>query len=1173
MKKLMSLATVFVLGIVLSGCDLVPEDVQDQLNDLLCEESPDDPLCNLESIEDLEEEVVMDLVEEVLLKAKEKANKTKCSSVIAPGSVELIEECAIDDFFFLPDEVDMFTPLTVTSDGMEYVITGFTDDSSEELVITLKVVFVDNQYYLEDWSYEFVTLQSNELTFDLVKQFVIDFVRDIQDPTISTDDFCMMYFDGEDNDCDGLRDEVLDSGQTIELLRLDPDDDNDSVYDATLRVVVDGEELEVVVEFEVFRQDFGPVQTTRVESTMEPVEYIDEVAMFFMDFLDDYQDPMISNEYISGKYFRDMMPTDFLEYRMEELEDGIQLDFGSIAEKGIHKFYEVWIVVTIDGEVNDVMLSLKSREDSLGMYMIFEVEDGIDDDCDGYGDTCSVPDLTTEEVEVLFNSFIAAFLDPTITDETLNEMYFRGQAPESVFENRFEKIADEMEVVVLEVDKDNRQLNLTLQVTEDFETEMVSLSLRVLQDDNGLFMEWLDEDDDCDGVDTCSINISEEDVEMFFQEFVMDYFNANITNDEIDELYFRWMAPEGMLDSRMSEIEEGLQVTVLYAMRVDSFFDIYMELYIEGEMEESVLRVAIYEDEAGLYMEFIYDNVDDDCDGIEECPFIQEIDEFELFFNQFVMDYMNSDYSDDELLMMYSMYEFPMSFPERQTFIVDGHVTVLKMSEPWDTYFEVELEFLDGTEATMLEFEVRVNRNDMALMMWFNYDECFELGEMCDYMNDETEMAMFLESFIESYMDPTYTDQDIFDMYGLYDFPATFPVRQSFILDGHVTVLKAHYDYSGFFDVELEFVDGNAMTMAYSYEIRVNRIDMALRIHEYFYYDECMYLAELCEFINDDDELKTILESFLIDYLDPTYSDDELLAMYDLTEFPMEFPERQSFIVDGHVTVLKAMYIYDGFYGVELEFDNGDGSVMSWTIEVRVNRIDMAIVFNGDDCPDCPDMIDYDIAMELVNGFKAHYNGMSILSTSVCSDLVDENMVEDCAFDRDQKISDGFMIESIELFSFDGYYEIEITYASATEELHEYFMVDFIETPEGYQMKLCCYGEILIDGVELEFEFFIIVLENSEVPADQACYMVSEEDQLNCEELNSFIDNSGFSINSIEFRDGTDGQIVTLMFNNQNGEFIGEVEYLVDVMYTEEGNSVLYVEPMNEGLNPLYEPN
>ena len=66
MRKIMSLFFIMFSVIVLSGCGLVPEEIIEQSLAQLCLDDPSNELCTIDSLDSIEESVVLGMVNGVL---------------------------------------------------------------------------------------------------------------------------------------------------------------------------------------------------------------------------------------------------------------------------------------------------------------------------------------------------------------------------------------------------------------------------------------------------------------------------------------------------------------------------------------------------------------------------------------------------------------------------------------------------------------------------------------------------------------------------------------------------------------------------------------------------------------------------------------------------------------------------------------------------------------------------------------------------------------------------------------------------------------------------------------------------------------------------------------------------------------------------------------------------
>ncbi len=728
MKKMLTMVTILVFSLVLSGCDLLgDEQVQEQV-DLLCVEDPDNELCDLETLKDLEEDEILDFIDSVMMKAKEKANRTKCSSLIAPGSTGLIEECSTDDFFFIPEGVDTFNPVSIMVEGDYYVVVGTTDDSQEELSIKIKIVQVDGVYYVEDWMMILDTFTEGELGLERAKEFVKMFIMDYHDASITDDDFCALYLVGPpyDDDCDG-RAEFLESGRRIEVLHLDEDSDNDSI-------------------------DTKKVKVRAI----------------------------------------------------------------SIDEEGVS-----------EGEMD---ITFTVMLDEMGNLKVTEIQsDGIDDDCNG---VCEPNPIDTSTVDELFRNFVASYFDPSVTNEELNEMYFRNMYLD-FFEGREEELANGFMVEV----KDTAHymdsfFDIFLEIIDEGEMYEQILRIEVFSDEMGLYFRF-DEgiDNDCDGVEECYIDDYNE-IEMIINNFFYSYGDLSITDEEFFGMYYLMEFPSTF--PMRSSILDG-HVTVLKIMPTyDSFFDIFVEVRTQNGVSEYRLEVRVNRIDMALV---INDPIDEDCDNV--CDDILNPDEVLMYFDMFLNDFTNPEISDEVLLTEYNGDGFPDFLLARQD-IIDGHVTVLKAMHSHDSFFDIFVEVqLQTGEVRHWTLEVRVNRIDMAIIVNDGVDD--DCDGYCDFVKDPYEIEMIVLDFFNMWVDETVSDEEIDAMFFMGMGADLFTARSLMFQGYSVSVGSVEPMFDSFFDVEVILTNANG-DMPFRYMIRVNRIDMAYFLELQIYQDPMMPL-------------------------------------------------------------------------------------------------------------------------------------------------------------------------------------------------------------------------------------------------------------------------------------------------------------------------------------------
>ena len=426
MKKIVIIISMLSFGLFLSGCD---QEVLDQVSEELCTEDPDHELCNPDALQNIEDEIVMTIAEEAFMRAKEKANKTKCRDYFSPTNVELLNQCLDEENSLIPVEYETFTATSVVSDGEFYIVTGTTTDDLE-IVVVVRLIDVEGTTYID----HFEVITPGDTNADLskadAKRALEGFIADYLDETVENSVVCPI-FDGEDNDCNLYRQEDLKSGMMIEVNYLDDDDDDDGIFTAHLTITdEEGNQEEVKILVEVEFQAEEPVVKRIVTYTIDDdCDGIDDdcdgivedetiVKETFEQFISYYTNPMYSDEEINAMFFGGMMDADFFTERTLDLEEGI-----TVTITDIYAIEDGWFALHLDLTIGTDRTSeqIEVRVNRIDMALVIQF-DGEDNDCDS-ATSCSV---ALADAFDAYKRYLDDYMNPDITFDHLDEIYFMG---------------------------------------------------------------------------------------------------------------------------------------------------------------------------------------------------------------------------------------------------------------------------------------------------------------------------------------------------------------------------------------------------------------------------------------------------------------------------------------------------------------------------------------------------------------------------------------------------------------------------------------------------------------------------------------------------------------------------------------------------------------------------
>lgn len=623
MKRLVTLLIVMSTSLALVGCGLLPEDVQEVLSQELCEENPDHELCDLEHVEMVEEQVIVELVQSAMTKF----NQDGCPDLVFAGNRTLSETCRNNLEELIPEGVTSFSPSSITVDDFEYTLFGDTNIDGVQLEITIKVVEIDGMIYIDDWKMTKTMIEMNEISEREAQLFLNHFFTDFGDSSISNDVFCSIYYDGEDNDCDGLRDSFFEYNQTITDVSLS----NSKEYEFRGHVTVlksptnggnTGETARVEVEVEVYRQEYGPIQIKRMKPDTSISQ--EQANSFFDVFFDVLTDSDVSDEDLYDMYF----------VRKQGDPDANRYDFGTE--------YSI---------VSDIQLVQVKEYEFRGHVTVLKAQGGTGEDMDmdvvltmiPFGPILINNLLVHEPIDVMslaeekLSELLSELYDSTIKDEDL--MYVVINLPDRTMypEDEYEvheildiKQLSEMEVSITYKTRFKAGSELSGKVNIAFE-----------EDDSGeldVIFTVVDPDDEDNDY------TREDYVFLYFSQ----YFNADITDED-----FYMEFNTGQYNSQLEN--RTMYVGSEYSIIVDGDGPVF-DVGVVGMTPEGSLFSWTFEVRVNRWESKVQVDINN---GRVRCPDgmcaadVVDRNEHNMIFNWFIDAYFDSTVSDEELNMMF----------------------------------------------------------------------------------------------------------------------------------------------------------------------------------------------------------------------------------------------------------------------------------------------------------------------------------------------------------------------------------------------------------------------------------------------------------------------------------------------------------------------------------------
>jgi len=725
MRKIMSLFFIMFSVIVLSGCGLVPEEIIEQSLAQLCLDDPSNELCTIDSLDSIEESVVLGMVNGVLENLDDVDFEEYCVQYLSETDADLVDDCIAQTTAFLPEAVGMATAIEASKDGDVYTLKVETDTPYEYFMIEVTVGSVDGTTKILTWSVGTVYVDEVELTNDAQLELINNFFMALGDSAESTSALCGEYYDGIDNDCDDIDD--FDRSGELVIVSVTPLGENgyEVVY------TVDGNQMTTTLYLD--SDDDGDsiiVEIEHEESQVDGYVVNEEAEQMIRDFVRDYQDIDYSFEELNDMYFMNMLEPDFFDGRMESLELGFMMTITNLLP-GDDGWYDLTVEIVVDGmtESSDV----KIRVNRIDMALYLELDDGEDNDCDG---VCVVDD---EAVQFIID-FLADFDDPTVSDEEIVTTYLMGVDDGNIIDGRMEALELGYSITVLNLYQvENGFYLVEVEITYDSEVMTTSLRVRVNRIDMALYLE-IDEDYE----EECMSCVTYDEAQVFINDFFVDFTNAELSLDDFNTLYMNGTISPTIMEEREMYTNGTYELFFIYMYSLsDNTYEFQMDVFVDGEpVDYLYYTVMMYFDEEGMIAFDIY-----------ESPSYEPLSTEEMFalYQTFLNDYYNGELSNQELAELYFYGYTPLwvSF-NRGDELLSGEVVELLNLTNVDGYGYYEIELRKTVGEVITEY--------------FVYASGYSYGtEIQLYVNDPINDYLYSSFYYFDQMiqDDTYTVEEV----------------------------------------------------------------------------------------------------------------------------------------------------------------------------------------------------------------------------------------------------------------------------------------------------------------------------------------------------------------------------------------------------------------------------
>jgi hypothetical protein len=626
MKKYITVFALALLVFTLSGCDLIQSDTIQTATEEFCLENPDNELCNIDSLDDIEESVVLSLFNDMLENLDTTDIDEYCNQFISADNRELLESCKTDIKSLFPEGIEDYEVLSVMNEEGEYKIELKNTQTDEMFVFSLGIT-VENDIVVISRMQAGPIFVLSPPDIEESTKLIEAFILDMENSDLTDEQVCEIWYDGVDQDCDGIADERVKFKAGAELSKkvniIDSDDDDDGILTAIVSFDLDGHVTVLKIAFNYDNSG---------EELKLMVRHIDSD-----DDNDSFEDEAVS---MIERFILDLENSDLTDEQVCELWDGKDDDCDGIPDArtkfkaGADLSKKVNILdPDSDGDgilVGEVSFDLDGHVTVL--KIAFDVEKTETDfalllrGIESYS-----PYIPNEGLTMKLEEFISDYEDANISDSELYAKWFdeikygscgtdeedptKASCPDEI-PVRCDSSMDNCPVKhrfllkTVTPPEDNPETSLYEAVySSEVYGHITLIRIAFDIDDTGselkLIIHDLDSDDDT-VVDEEEFDLDE--VKALWDKYINDYHDSLITSEEINEIYFNGKLESGFMDDRASDLENGVMITTKNIThsneKPDSFFDIELEIIEGDEVVSSSIRIRVNRIDMALYLSF-----------------------------------------------------------------------------------------------------------------------------------------------------------------------------------------------------------------------------------------------------------------------------------------------------------------------------------------------------------------------------------------------------------------------------------------------------------------------------------------------------------------------------------------------------------------------------------------
>ncbi|MCF7925986.1 MAG: hypothetical protein K9L74_00215 [Candidatus Izimaplasma sp.] len=896
MKRLGLLTLLFLMGLALSGCDLIPSDIVDRATEELCREDPSHELCTVDDVDDIKETVAEELVLEAVSVLNDETND-RCDVVFSITNTDLLDSCK--EGTLLPDDVESFTILEFEQDDDTYIFRGST---TEETFLEIKITIgsVDGAMRITSFTTSLIDdPMTDTLSLETFESLIKDYFNDYLDDTISDSVLAEMYYDFE------LKDSFINTRKTylsneVMINFISATMMDETLFEVTFEIV-ENETTRVSQDIRIEVQNNKPTTSLKVldedcdDDTViacpgDDDELVtgDDANTFIYNYFLDYLDPDISDQQFADMYLGGQLEDDWSETRQYDLENDITITIKDIFFNDNNEF-----LVEYEYQDGDDLL-LRKRPGR-----IRKRPDMLQAEWDSLIDESYVVDENYGKE--LIQQFIKDYQNLDISNEDLLKTYGHGDLDGDGLDDLvLTRQEDLKNGLTIEVDTSTPYLtfglftvNITLtqgdtQVRKQLsfmfkEIDKASPSIYMVSDP-----ENLDCDDDDDGIFTCEIDdtLDLEAVENYLNQYIDDFLDPTLTDQQLADKYFNGNLRHNWLESiprqHIIETETSLLIDTIY-LNDDNEFAAEI---IDDDTKDILVVVPGRGYHNHLSIKKGYDHYQ-----AKQSSLIIDEDYAKEFIIQFLEDFQNRDISDEALLTMYTNGDVDGDglddlVDTRQEDLENGLTIDVDTDTPYLTFglftVNITLKQEDTQETKQLSFVLKDldKASPYIAKIITGSGDCDDhdpsawvcVGD--DTLNEE-DVNTFVETYYSDYLDPDLSDQAFADKYDGTEFEDDWSETRQYDLENDITITikDIFFNDNNEFLVEYEYQDGDDLllrkrpgrakygdiTLKKSYVLD-DPIDSSLIL------DQAYAKEFIQQFFNDYQNLEISTEAFLEQY-------------------------------------------------------------------------------------------------------------------------------------------------------------------------------------------------------------------------------------------------------------------------------------------------------------------